>query len=360
MDSERVENIIIGAGITGAVITYLTNGTILEKAKLEGGRCSSGRLPNSLKFDKGATMLKRDVPFSIQNKHGIFNLQTYLEKIKNNFILNKIVNNDNMFLPQNRMQSLVGIFLENSKKFLSTKISRIQKDNNFWKVIVDNGTYFYSKNLVITTPLPQAMELIKETTVYKDWYSFTQPYSDYKQCLVLAGLWENRGSEISLERSISELNHNIDMEYFTIESHKISDSKDLVISIQFGDKFSEKNFEAWENEKKDPSQFAHQMGNLYFNEIFSKYNLKYDPPNFLKSHKWKYTFPKQSLFNKDESIDFDNPKFKDFLRLCNRENLWITGDWVFGQRVTKCILGALFIGSILRKEPFQSVEDFLT
>jgi predicted NAD/FAD-dependent oxidoreductase len=360
MDSERVETIIIGAGITGAVIAYLTNATVLEKAKLEGGRCSSGRLPNSLKFDKGATMLKSDVSFRIQNKEGIFNLHTYLKKIKNNFILNKIINNDSMFLPQNRMQSLVGIFLENSKKFYSTKIKNIQKDNNFWKVIVEDGNYFYSKNLVLTAPLPQALELIKDTTVYSDWFSFTQPYNDYKQCLVLAGLWENRGSEISLEKSISELNHNSDLEYFTIESHKISESKDLVISIQFGDKFSEKNFENWENDKKDPSQHAHLMGDLYFKEIFSKYNLKYNAPNFLKSHKWKYTFPKQSLFNKDEPIDFDNNKFKDFLRLCNRENLWITGDWIFGQRVTKCILGGLYIGSILRKEPFQSVEDFLT
>jgi predicted NAD/FAD-dependent oxidoreductase len=360
MDSERVETIIIGAGITGAVITHLTNATVLEKAKLEGGRCSSGRLPNSLKFDKGATMLKREVPFSIQNKNGIFNLQTYVEKIKKNFILNKITNNDTMFLPQTRMQSLVGIFLENSKKFYSTKISKIQKENNFWKVIVEDGTYFYSKNLVITAPLPQSLELIKETNIYKDWFTFSQPYSDYKQCLVLAGLWENRGSEISMERSISELNHNLDMEYFTIESHKISDSKDLVISIQFGDTFSKKNFEDWENEKKDPSTFAQEMGDLYFKQIFLKHNLQYSNPNFLKSHKWKYTFPKVSLFNKDESIDFDNAKFKDYLRLCNRENLWITGDWIFGQRVTKCILGAIYIGSILRKEPFQSVEDFLT
>jgi predicted NAD/FAD-dependent oxidoreductase len=360
MDSERVETIIIGAGITGSVLSHATNATILEKAKREGGRCSSGRITKNLKYDKGASMVKNEVLFQIQNQFGSFSLREFLKKIYPNFLFSPVINQEGMFLPGENMQSLVELFLKNEKKYLSSKITKVYKENHFWKVYAEDGTYFTSKNLVITAPIPQALEMILETSIYKEWQQFTQPYAEYKTCLVLAGHWENRGLEIHKDHKISELNPSEDMEYFTLETHKKGSSKDLILSIQFSDSFSREHFENWETPTKDPSEIAKKWGEVFFSKIFAKYNLKYTSPGILKSHKWKYTFPLRAMFQKDEIINFDNIEFQEFLRLSKKENLWLLGDWIFGQRVPKCILGSLYIGSILKQNPYQSVEDFLT
>ncbi len=360
MDSERVETIIIGAGITGSVLAHATHATILEKSKREGGRCSSGRMTKNVKYDKGASMVKNEVSFQIQNQLGAFQLDNFLKKIHPHFLFTPVHNLEGMFLPGENMQSLVELFLKNEKKYLSSKITKVQKENHFWKVYAEDGSYFTSKNLVITAPIPQALELISDTSIFKEWQQFTMPYSEYKTCLILAGHWENRGLEIHKDHKISELNPSEDLEYFTVETHKKGSSKDLILSIQFSDKFSREHFDNWETPTKDPSEIAKYWGEVFFPKIFAKYNLKYTPPGILKTHKWKYTFPLHAMFQKDEKINFDSSVFQDYLRLSKKENLWLLGDWVFGQRVPKCILGSLFIGSILRQEPFQLVEDFLT
>ncbi len=86
MDSKRIDTIIIGAGITGSVLSHFTNSLVIDKAKMAGGRCSTGRIDSNIFFDKGATMYKKSFAYYFNSKEKEFNLNEYLN---NNFPLIK-------------------------------------------------------------------------------------------------------------------------------------------------------------------------------------------------------------------------------------------------------------------------------
>ena len=97
----------------------------------------------------------------------------------------------------------------------------------------------------------------------------------------------------------------------------------------------------------------------FFSSIFSKYNLNYISPSQIRAHRWKYSNPIVSMFDKDNEIDFDSTNYLDYIELCKKYNLYLTGDWVFGQRAPKCVLGAIQLSSIFLGKDLLSVEGSL-
>jgi len=341
LDPKRVETIIIGAGITGSVLSFYLNSPIFDKAKMAGGRCSTGRMNSKFLYDKGATMYKNSFHYILNKKSYTFNLNNYLVRNFPEFKINQIY--ENMFIPQKGMMDLVGIFI-NNYNLNNIKISKIIKENELFLIKDELNNSYFAKNCIITCPLPQAFELIQETTFLKEWEEFTQKYIHYKKTLVATGLWENL--KINSNQKISELNHNDDLEYFTIESEKFLEFQNLILSIQFSKKFSELHFDNWMDTNKDLSLEKTPMIENFFKFIFDKYKIEYRSPEKIRAHRWKFSTPILSMFDRDGDIDFDSLIYKEYLELCKKNNLYLTGDWVYGQRAPKCIIGALQLSSI--------------
>ena len=357
MDSKRVETIIIGAGITGSVMSYYLNSPIFDKAKMAGGRCSTGRMSSRYLYDKGATMYKNSFHYTLNNKSNKFNLNNYLNNKFPNLKTKQIY--DNMFVPENGMISLVSSFIKENNLINNIKITKIIKENDYFLIKDDLNNSYYSEKCIITCPLPQSLEIIHDLPFYKEWEGFTQKYNNYKKTLVATGLWENFKFNLDQNQKISELNHKDNLEYFTIESLKFEDYQNLILSIQFSNEFSEKNFDNWMDENKNLNKDKTEIVEKFFSSIFSKYKLKYISPSQIRAHRWKYSNPIVSMFDKDNEIDFDSVTYHDYIELCKKYNLYLTGDWVFGQRAPKCVLGAIQLSSTFLGKDLLSVEGSL-
>ena len=309
---------------------------------MAGGRCSTGRMSSKYLYDKGATMYKNSFHYTLNNKSNKFNLNNYLNNKFPNLKTKQIY--DNMFVPENGMISLVSSFI---------------KENDYFLIMDDLNNSYYAEKCIITCPLPQSLEIIQDLPFYKEWEGFTQKYIDYKKTLVATGLWENLSFNLDQNQKISELNHKDNLEYFTIESQKFDDYQNLILSIQFSKEFSEKNFENWMDENKNLNKDKTEIVENFFSSIFSKYNLNYISPSQIRAHRWKYSNPIVSMFDKDNEIDFDSTNYLDYIELCKKYNLYLTGDWVFGQRAPKCVLGAIQLSSIFLGKDLLSVEGSL-
>jgi predicted NAD/FAD-dependent oxidoreductase len=344
LDSKRVETIIIGAGITGAVLSYYLNSPILDKARMAGGRCSTGRMNSKYLYDKGATMYKNSFDYILNKKYYSFNMNKYLTKHFPDFKIKQIY--ENMFIPQKGMMSLVSNFINNNNLNNNIKISKITKENDFFIIKDELNNSYFADNCIITCPLPQALELMQDLPFFKEWEAFTEKYNHYKKTLVATGLWEDLEIKLDSKQKISELNHNEDLEYFTIESEKFLESQNLILSIQFSKQFSEPHFDNWMDTNKNLNIDKTALVENFFQSIFNKYNLKYISPKEIRAHRWKFSNPIVSMFDKDSEIDFDSSNYIEYIDLCKKHNLFVTGDWVYGQRAPKCILGAIQLSSI--------------
>ena len=345
----------IGAGITGSVYSFINNTALIDKAKFEGGRCSSGRIDNLI-FDKGATFLKKEIEFIYKKRTKKFNLVNFFNLIKKDIKFENHKFLSNLFTPTKGMQSLVSIFINRDNIHLNSEVLKFKYMNNKIKIYTKNSEY-ESDNLLLTPPLPQSLNLIDEPAIKKEWEIFTEKFSNYRKTLVLTGKW-NGNFKIN-NQNISELKSGDSLEYYTIESHKVSENQSLVLSIQFSEKFSDTYFDSWMDQNKNPSSTTIEIGHNYFKKIFQKLNLEYMSPDSIRVHRWKYAIPSNSVFQKDELLNFDSDFWDSYSSLCKEHKTILAGDWIFGQRVTKNILGSIYLSTIFGNPPVW-VEEILT
>jgi len=147
MESE-FEYLIIGAGISGAVVSHFLHQAgikhlILEKSKGLGGRIASRRIGDS-SFDHGVSEFSLD-PEGKAIFEKIFNSQDYT-----------LVGNQVRFkTPATNSIKRVLAGREIKKE---AKVIRITK-NDLFNVELESGEVLKAKNIVITAPAPQTLEL---------------------------------------------------------------------------------------------------------------------------------------------------------------------------------------------------------
>lgn len=139
------ETIIIGAGLSGLTLANLLSlkgqeALILEKSRGVGGRLATRRIDN-LGLDHGALYLE-----NIKNELLFGGVNTYAKDISTNLNILK-----------------------------EQRVEKISKYNSGWHLICEQGPEFTCSNLVITAPIPQAIELLSAKT----------PIIDYSKALVL-------------------------------------------------------------------------------------------------------------------------------------------------------------------------------
>lgn len=144
----KTDVLIIGAGLSGLLLakTLKKPSLILEKSKGLGGRIANRRIED-LGFDHGAPFLS-DGP-------EIRNLLANFDTIKTK---------EGHFL-QRGMTKLPKDLAKDLEIKKSIRVELIQKRDHGWHVKTDTGEEFDSSVLVITAPLPQALELLQKSSL---------------------------------------------------------------------------------------------------------------------------------------------------------------------------------------------------
>jgi predicted NAD/FAD-dependent oxidoreductase len=347
---------IIGAGISGSTFAcLLDNVKIFERSVHAGGRSTSKRLPTGEIFDIGATVFKDSILYRENKKDEMFDLIEFLNIYAPELKIQKHPTYPNAYFPTKGMQSICEELLKGKDIFFEHTLESITRSEHVkeWNLKFSNGHSENFERVVLTSPIPQIISSLKTSGVIGVWDEFIKYRSEYRSSLVLTGIWKNCSTEVLAEiealPQTTYLNKEGDIEYFSVESAKYK-SNSLVISIQFSSAFSSKNLERWIDSNKNPLQYIQNSYEYFFDKILGTLNLKNlisRPPDSLKANKWRYSSADFPIFSTDE-INLDSSVFKDYLSLCRKHNIWITGDWVFGSRMIKNALGSKILAKELK------------
>lgn len=202
MSIQNEDIIIIGAGITGLHLAQCLklrhqDSLILEKSKGLGGRVATRRI-DELGLDHGAAFLEGKFC------HG-------------------------------GMNSLAKEMGKNLNIFKSQKVQTISKTAQGWNLQTQEGLSFFCKKLVLTAPLPQALELLDQNSL--------SPVSlereiKYSKAIIYLAILNNIAKDLV---SINFENHE-----FLLMRERELHPRGLV--IQLSQDFSEKHFEKTDEE----------------------------------------------------------------------------------------------------------------
>lgn len=170
MNRIKEDIIIVGAGLTGLFLAQLLERKgksclILEKSSGVGGRIATRRI-DGLGFDHGASYLSPDYNF---------------EEVLKNYSLNWETDANGYFL-KGGMNALAKTLMSHSRIQKENKLMTIKKNHDQWELTTDKGIEIECQQVIITAPVPQAVELLKQNNIYvaKDLSQVT-----YSKALVL-------------------------------------------------------------------------------------------------------------------------------------------------------------------------------
>lgn len=148
------ENLIIGAGMSGLYLghelkKHAKNFLILEKSKGVGGRLATRRI-NNLGLDHGAPFLK--------SHHLLFEL------LKTFHIHDGRIAPEGIYT-EGGMTSLPKKMAEQLPIVKDEKIISIVSSDSLWNCHSEKGTVYQTRNLIITAPIPQALELLQSSGI---------------------------------------------------------------------------------------------------------------------------------------------------------------------------------------------------
>jgi predicted NAD/FAD-dependent oxidoreductase len=153
--------IIIGAGLCGLStakkITELNLGSvlILEKSRGVGGRMATRRTLNT-RFDHGAQFYR--VKSDIAQFHKIWKENLLSHQWFVSYKGDHWCANDGMTSLAKKIASGLEIQLEK-------QVQQIFFENNIWRIVSDKNEEWLCKHLIITAPLPQAIQLIERSSL---------------------------------------------------------------------------------------------------------------------------------------------------------------------------------------------------
>lgn len=157
MNNIILDYIIIGAGISGINTAdkirkmRLGNVIILEKSRGIGGRMATRRTLNT-KFDHGAQFYKDRPDFSEMHDYWIKN------KITHQWFTS---DRGDHWCSQLGMTALAKAIAKGLTILLEKQVHELHFENNLWEVHSTKGEKWPCRNLIITSPLPQALKLFE-------------------------------------------------------------------------------------------------------------------------------------------------------------------------------------------------------
>ncbi len=246
--------IIIGAGLTGLVMAKKLKQSgkeclILEKSRGLGGRVATRRI-DEMGLDHGAAFLSR-LSHDSELKSFTAPQGFYIKKGMNN--LAKELSKDLEILKEQ-------------------KIQRITKVAGGWQLAGENETQFQCQKLILTAPLPQAMELLKQNSLAPDSSHPVHEIHYSKAIILLATLSDLQPEMQSLD---------FESHHFLLMKERDLHPNGLVMHLS--EQFSEEFFEQTDEEILTQVMKILKRSPFLKNHI-QKFELK----------KWRYSRPKST------------------------------------------------------------------
>jgi len=247
---------IIGAGITGLHLAQTLQrcgfkSVLFEKSKGIGGRIATRRI-DDLGFDHGAADLDPSVLF-----------QSYL-------------GNYGITLPvQGGMNQIAKKMAQGLEILKESKVIRIIRKDQVYHLETENGPTYHAHHVVVTAPLPQALELLKNSGIQEATTSKLESIQ-YEKALILLAITKTVATPFidssSSHRMISMKNRNLHPRGWV---------------VQFSSGFSEAHFEKSDDEISNAMQSELQGSFLDFEKIEKK-----------EIKKWRYSVPQNTRSEK--------------------------------------------------------------
>ena len=148
------ENLIIGAGMSGLYLglelkKHEKNFLILEKSKGVGGRVANRRI-NNLGLDHGAPFLK---------SHPLL-----FELLKEIHIHDSRISPEGIYT-EGGMTALPKNMADKLSILKDEKIISITSTDGLWNCQSEKGSVYQARNLIISAPIPQALELLESSNI---------------------------------------------------------------------------------------------------------------------------------------------------------------------------------------------------
>ena len=160
MPSENIFDFtIIGAGLTGLALSWDLVGKfpnlkvqILEKSRGCGGRLATRGIED-LRFDHGAQFIKKTAAS-----------ERWIEIWKKADAIHPFHAADkNAFCGREGMTQLAKVLANRLPVIYNNKIIALKPEDGLWTLQNDQGLDYLSKNIVITSPLPQSLEILQNS-----------------------------------------------------------------------------------------------------------------------------------------------------------------------------------------------------
>lgn len=296
--------IVLGAGISGLTIGAQLqklgiNYLIVDKGRSVGGRMATRR-GEGTRFDHGAQFVR----------------SRQVSEIPSTFWSPWFQEEDQLFYasPQG-MNAGAKLAAESLNILLNTRVEKIVENTLYF----ENGDSVQGKKIIVTFPLPQTLELLKNSQI-----SYPPTLKSVQYAKALVGLITLDSQEINL----SDIKY-LQNPHPTIASISNQTSKGLTeklsLTVTMNSEFSEKHFSDPDNEslQKILQEFTN-----YLSEKFSLPHLNPKEANLITSaelKKWRYSHPL-------------NPLFTGHMILT--QSLLVTGDAFCGGDIIKVIEAA--------------------
>lgn len=335
---KKYDVLIIGAGISGITAGkyLLKNGAhikILDKGKAIGGRLATRRI----EFDN--KQLQIDYGCKFFEAHSFEFSQELVELIKNDRIRRWNIENQNSFLDelgknikfigrQSMRQIAIdlaeGLDIENS-----VKVKIIEHKNGEWIITDDNNKSLKAEALILTMPVPQSLELIRNSKlkIAEDIISNLQKV-EYARSI--AGiLILDKISNIKNEGGFKF--HDGPISFITDNNLKGINKSLTALTVEMSNDFSIEN---WDKSDEEITELIIESSSEYFNSKVLKSQI----------HKWKYSTPLKSYPKKFEVVDSPG-------------TLYFAGDAFLGSTVESAYLSGLYSAkSLYQRYSFQLSE----
>ena len=250
----KKDMIIIGAGLTGLLLAKKLKQSgkeclILEKSRGLGGRVATRRI-DEMGLDHGAAFLSQ-LSHDSELKSFTAPQGFYIKKGMNN--LAKELSKDLEILKEQ-------------------KIHKIIKVAEGWQLVSESETQFQCQKLILTAPLPQAIELLKQNSLAPDSSHPLQGIHYSKAIILLATLTDLQPDMQSLD---------FETHHFLLMKERDLHPQGLVLHLS--EKFSDECFE------QSDEEILKQVMNIFKRSPFAKNNIQK-----FELKKWRYSRPMSS------------------------------------------------------------------
>ena len=276
--------IIIGAGLTGITLAEKLKSNfdvqILEKSRGVGGRMATRRSDDSeRKFDHGAQFFKTKE-----------NINPYEHELLMKGKLSPWFKDENrtMYKSDLGFSGFAKELIKDLNISLNIKITKIEKIGSRLKLTAENQSIYETDLLIITAPLPQALELLKTNQI-----PFPKNLSEIDYAKAILGLFEVNRSQLLNGSPSGYLNINENGISYIVDNKKKGVSKEEAWTVVMDQEFSETHYEY--TDEKNLSVITEKIKQLDSQFSFSSAQLK----------KWRYSHPLENKKIEKDLFHFD-------------------------------------------------------